>query len=86
MPDMANIQKILTNMKHRFGHQSGLDEGSRRKSTVCLHGIAFHVYLMFLKISKKTNSHAYGLQPTFRKKNTCDCPEEKNACGKPETP
>ena len=44
---MQNIHTILTIIGHRFGHQSGLDESSRRDSTTLRHGIAFRVYFMF---------------------------------------
>ena len=33
-PKIPNIDKILTNIGHRFVHQSGLDESSRQKSTI----------------------------------------------------
>ena len=36
-------------IEQRFGYQSGLDESSRHKSTVCLHEIALLVYLVFEK-------------------------------------
>ena len=34
VPDMLNIYNILTNIGHRFGHQSNLDESSGRVSTI----------------------------------------------------
>ena len=46
------IHNLLTNIGHRLGHQSGLDESSRRTSTVFLYGIAFHVYVVFSKIDQ----------------------------------
>ena len=49
-PDMPNIHNIFANVGHRFGHQSGLDESSGRKSTTFRLRIAFRVYLMFSKI------------------------------------
>ena len=45
---------ILTIIEHGFGHQSGLYESSRRKSTSFLCGIAFRVYLVLSKIIKNT--------------------------------
>ena len=56
MPDMPNIQTILTNIGHRFVHQSGLDESSGGFTTTFRHGIAFRVYFMFSKIGK---NHKY---------------------------
>ena len=52
VPGMPGIHNILTNIEHRFGHQSGLDESLRRNSTTFLHGVAFRVYLKFQKIVK----------------------------------
>ena len=49
---IPNIVKILTNIGHRFVHQSGLDESSGHKSTIFRHRIPFHVYLMFSQIGK----------------------------------
>ena len=40
---------MLTIAGHRFGHQSGLDENSGRKSTTCLHGIASRAYFTSTK-------------------------------------
>ena len=34
VPDVLNIYNVLTTLGHRFGHQSGLDESSRRTSTI----------------------------------------------------
>ena len=51
---MPNIDKRLTNVGHRFVHQSGLDESSRHKSTFVRHRIALRIYLMFSKIDKST--------------------------------
>ena len=48
----ANMHNILTNIGNPFGHQSDLDENSRRNSTTCLHGIVFLGYLVFSKIGK----------------------------------
>ena len=52
VPDIPNIHKILTNIGHRFVHQSGLDESPGQKSTICLHRIAFRVYLLFSRMGK----------------------------------
>ena len=52
VPDLLNIFKILTIIGHCLGHQSGLDGSSGQTSTICLHGIAFHVYLVFSKIGR----------------------------------
>ena len=50
LPDMTCIYNISTIVGHRFGHQSGVDDSSGRNSITILHGIAFHIYLMFSKI------------------------------------
>ena len=55
VPSMPNISHILTNVEHRFGHQSGLGESSGRISTTCLYGIAFRVYLMFFQNGNNIN-------------------------------
>ena len=47
--------KILTNIGHRFVHQSGLDENSGQTSTFVRQGIVFRVYLMFSQIGKTQN-------------------------------
>ena len=52
--NIPNLDKILTNIGHRFVHQSGLDESSGQRSTILRLRIAFRVYLMFSKIGKNT--------------------------------
>ena len=52
VPDMRNIHSLLTITGHLYGHQSGLDERSGRNSTIFLHGVALHVYLVFSQIGK----------------------------------
>ena len=52
LPDMQNTHNILTNIGHRFGHQSGLYESSGLNSTSFLFGFALHVYLVFSQIGK----------------------------------
>ena len=47
---------MFTNIRHRFGHQAGLDECSGRISATFLDGIASRVCLMFRKIDINTNS------------------------------
>ena len=47
-----DVRNISTNIGHRSGHQSGLDESSGPKSTIILHGIAFHIYLRFSNTGK----------------------------------
>ena len=47
---LTSIDKILTNIGHRFVHQSGLDESSGRNSTSFRHRNAFRVYSVFSKI------------------------------------
>ena len=54
VPDMPNIHDMLTNIGHRVGHQSGLDERSGRSSTTFLYGTAFRVYFMFSKIGRSS--------------------------------
>ena len=44
--NMPNIQNVLTNIGHRLGHQSGLDESSGRISTTFLYGIEFRVHFV----------------------------------------
>ena len=44
---MQSIQNILTNVGHRVGHQSSLDESSERNMTTFLHGIAIRVFGVF---------------------------------------
>ena len=58
IPDMPNIHNIMTNIGHRFHHQSGLDESSGRNSITCLHGIVFRVCLKFSKIRKNPKRHS----------------------------
>ena len=41
---LINIDNILTNIGHRFVHQSGLDQSSGRNSTFFRHRIAFRAY------------------------------------------
>ena len=50
-PDMPNIHNTLTSIGHRFGHQLGLDESSRRNSTTYLLGVTSHGYVMFSEIN-----------------------------------
>ena len=52
--NIPNIDKILTNIGHRFVHQTGLDESSGQKSTIFPYRIAFRVYLMFSNIGQNT--------------------------------
>ena len=52
--NIPNIDKTFTNIGHRFGHQSGLDESLRRKSSIFRLRIAFRVYLRFSQIGKNT--------------------------------
>ena len=52
-PDVQNINNILTNVRHRFGHQSGLYENSRQEPSI-FNVFAFRVYLMFLTIDTNT--------------------------------
>ena len=54
VPDMSYMNNILTNIGHRFGHRSGLDESSGRTLATFLHGIAFNVYLVFPEIVNNT--------------------------------
>ena len=76
---------ILTNIGHRFGHQSGLHESSGRDSTTFLYGIAFHVYVFVLFSNRWTHStltpidqlgHLPPKQILFKNKN-----KNKNTCG-----
>ena len=57
IPAVPTLHNILTNIGHRFGHQSGLDESSRRNSTASLHEAALCVYLVFPKIGKNTKRY-----------------------------
>ena len=89
VPDMPKIYNSLTNIRHRFGHQSGIDGCSKRKSTSFPHGIALPVYLVFSKISE--NDNYWQKSP-----KTCVCfveihvsfqrKRKSSACGKPEMP
>ena len=47
-PDIPNIHNMLTNIGHRVGHQSGLDESSGQNPAVILKGFRFRVYCVFL--------------------------------------
>ena len=51
---VSHIDNILTNIGHRFVHQSGLEQSSGRNSTFFRLRIAFRVYLMFSEIGKNT--------------------------------
>ena len=53
VPYIPNIDNILAH-GHRFGHQSGLDEGARQKSAAMLNAFAFRVYVVFSKVGKNT--------------------------------
>ena len=46
------IEKLPTNIGHRVGHQSGLNESSGRNWPTFLNGVAFRVYLMFSDIGQ----------------------------------
>ena len=59
LPDMPNIQNLLTIIGHCFGHQSGIDESSGRSSTIFLSGIAFRVYLLFAQTGVLPNIGNY---------------------------
>ena len=50
---------MFTNTGHRLGHQSGPDESSGRISTTFLHGIAFHVYVMFSEYAQTLHIRGY---------------------------
>ena len=52
-----NVQNVLSNVGHRFGHQLGLDESSGRNYTTFLFGSAFRIYSMFVEISENANHH-----------------------------
>ena len=82
---MPNMHDVLTISGHRFGHQSGIDESSRRNPITCLHRIAFRVYLMFSKLAyNKWSQHILTKTDLFQKGMSNN--EIKNACAKPETP
>ena len=55
VPDMPNIPNILTNVGHRFGHQSSLGRVQEEAGPLCLYGVAFRVYLVFPNIAKTSN-------------------------------
>ena len=55
VPDIPNINKILTNLGHRFVHQSGQDESSGRNSTFFGNRIAFRVYVVYSQIGTNTD-------------------------------
>ena len=56
VPNIPNIHNILTNIGHRFGHQSGLYESSGQNSAAILIAYSFRVYFVFSNICKITQS------------------------------
>ena len=56
---MLNLYNILTSIEHRFGHQSGLDESSGRKSTTLPNEIALRVYVVCRKYVKTQHVQKY---------------------------
>ena len=70
IPNMTNIHNILTNIGHRSGHQSGLDESSGRNPTTFLYGVAFRVYFVLAKYIKTQHIDHYVRKLTFFTK-TC---------------
>ena len=64
----TNIDNVLTNIGHRFVHQSGLDQSSGRNSAMFRLRIAFRVYLMFSQIDKNTKYCQICQKHTFKQK------------------
>ena len=54
---ICKIHNISTNIGHRFGHQSGVDESSRQNSGAISNVFAFCVYLVFPKTCKNWRYH-----------------------------
>ena len=79
---------MLTNIGHRVGHQSGLDESSRQNSIILRDGFAIRVYFVFSKIGKHTHTLLKSMilsnTDIFNKKIAIS-PSE-NPCGKPAQP
>ncbi len=50
--DRPNIHNILTNIGHRFGHQSGLDGNTRQKPFCVVREIVLRVCLVFSEMGK----------------------------------
>ena len=69
VPNIPNISNILTNIGHRFGHQSGLYESSAQNSAAILIAYSFRVYLLFSKICINCKYHKK--KHGFVKKRTC---------------
>ena len=77
---------ILTNIGHRLGHQSGLDESSgQHEFSRYLHGFAFRVYVVFSKSGKNIRYSQMSTKTLKASEETkiVSCFEEKTACGKP---
>ena len=82
--DMPNIHNISTNIGHRVGHQSGLDESSGGNSITFLYGIAFRVDSMLFQIGKNTKYIKILAKVVVCQKGMLFS-RRKKACGKPET-
>ena len=65
---MPTIHHTITNIGHRFGYQSGLDERSGQKSTLFQYGIVFRVCLMFSQISQNIKQRQVLTKKVFYKK------------------
>ena len=84
---------MITTIGHRFGHQSGLDEGSGQTSAAILNVFVFRVYLFFSTIIKAlniVNCSIFADMATFQQKQWYDkkkwptrCTGLSPACLKP---
>ena len=59
-----SVHNMSTNVGHRFGHPSGLDESSGRNSTTARYG-----YLMFPEKVKTSEINKYQLKLLFHTRN-----------------
>ena len=81
--------QILTNIGHRFGHQSGLYESSGQNPAAILIAYSFRVIWCFQKYEQRANirTNTY----IFLQKRTClkrgaSLFKKQSACGKPVQP
>ena len=87
--DIPNTHNVLTNIGHRFGHQSALDESSRRRPIILQNSFAFRVYLVIF--NENVHKHKIPSQCMMSVKRQSLLKKgvslfKRKACGKPVQP